>query len=424
MARRFLLLTFAFCLAVVGVGILAAQETQPEPLLRCAIASPVIDRGASVDFSVQVEGFTSLAAYTLTLRYDHTVVGFLDSTPDQEGVNLNAGDLFPPEALTTNLVDPVAGTIQIAVSTPVSQTREGGTGSLVQGKLTGNQAGLSVFTFSETTLRDGQGNAIDPATIRLEGCFVDVGPSGLPTPTLTPTRVVSVLASPPTESVLPTSTPTETASPVPTATSPPATATSTFTPTPTFTPIPTDTPTPTETWTATPTDTPTVVVISTPTPPQEEPGPSSDSPLETPTDTPTATGEQVAETPTSTPSPTPTETETPTPTETPTATESPTSTLTPTATETETPTPSPLPTTDTPTVTPSPAGAEPSSEVSAATPTPVPATQGRGPAPIEVVAQPEPPPAVTLAPYRLLALVALFGAFVLLLAAWQIARSS
>ncbi|RME58816.1 MAG: hypothetical protein D6790_11425 [Caldilineae bacterium] len=425
MHRRFWLLLLALCITVLGVGILSAQEGTPTPHLRCTVSSSTIALGETIDFSLQTEAFTALAAYTLTLQYDPQVVEFLDLQPDVEGVNLLPGDLFSPETLTNNMVDPVRGVVQVAVVTPTSQSGSNGTGFLARGRITGIQAGISVFVFTEVVLRDVQGNLLDSNTIALKGCFVDVGPSGLSTPTPTPTRAVSVLASPTVDSVQATPTPTATQGPTATPTTP-ATATPTFTPSPTFTPEPpTATPTPTETGMPTPTATPTQVLISTPTPPPEEEGAAS--PLATPTETPSPEEEPPgdASTETSTPTATATSTETPTATPTETPTETPTAEEAPAQPPTDTPTGEPTFTpTATETPTTQPAQEETAGEGPTATPKP-PVTIAREPAaPVEVVSQPDPPALPPETPYRLLALVALFGAFTLLLAAWQVSRST
>lgn len=109
----------------------------------------------------------------------------------------------------------------------------------------------------------------NPSEMHTGLVFFDVGQSGGPTPTITPTNTPTPTFTPtPTRTYTVTPTPTRTFTPTPTNTpsfTPTYTPTRTFTPTPTNTPTLTPTLTPTATWTATPTQTPTSTATHTPT---------------------------------------------------------------------------------------------------------------------------------------------------------------
>lgn len=396
MSRRITVLLLLFVLTWAGLAALYGQT--PAPRVGCQVVSNKIFTGGNTDFTIFADQLPPLTAYTLTLFYSPLLVQFSDQNLGLDDINLAPGPAFPEGAITHNVVDPILGQIQLAVSMPVLSSIVGNRDVLAIGSLSGIGSGVARFDFNNTYLLDHNGAVLNTSAYARENCWVEVGDSGTPTPEPTATYYLSPLltATPtppgftsiaPTVTPTPTQTPTSTPGPTSPLPTPGSTATPTWTPFPTATPTDTNTPEPTPTDTDTPT--PTVVIVTTPGSGEQ----IGQSPLETPTPV-------VEETPTDTPVPTPTPSETPT--ETPLPTDTPIVEVAPTDTPTATDTPIP-------TLEPTP------------TPTPPTQTARRLGDKIEVVAQATPPAQVApLPPYRLLAVTAIFGGLALLLAFWQL----
>ena len=403
MTRRIALLIFTFAFAWSGLAALYSQT--PAPRIGCQIKPAKITTGEQATLTLFADQLPPLTAYSLTLSFDYPrALDFADQDLAAEGDNLTPGPAFPLESITRNIITTQAdsGTLELAASQAISAPLTGAFDTLATISGFGVSDTIVSFRFVQTTLNDQTGAVLGTNAYAVENCFVEIGNSGSPTPI--PTATVNTLSPlisptptpigftsvPPTPTSTPTETPTFTPGPTSPLPTPEDTSTPTFTPTPVFTDTPTDTPTPTETPTETPT--PTEIVFSTPVNPAAQDQPPTETPTPVETDTPTPVEE---------PSETPTITETPT--ETPTDT--------PEAQPTPTPTPAPLP--EPPTATPTP--------IRLATPTPVPQTDRQIDATIQVTFQSEAPSALRRPqPYRLLALVALFSAFTLALAFWQL----
>ena len=396
MTRRIAVLIFTFAFAWSGLAALYSQV--PAPRVGCQITPNKITRGTGATFKIFADQLPPLTAYSLTLSFTPLrTLGFTDQNDDAlDGFSLKPGPAFFPESITNNLVDKETGVITLAASQSISSSLTGALETLgtIEIVAESDTDTIVIFNFTQTSLTDHNGILLGTNAYAVENCFVEIGDSGSPTPIPTATlNTLSPLISPTPTPVgfisldpTPTSTPTETPTPSPGPTSPLPTPTDTetpiFTPTPVFTETPTDTPTPTETPTETPTA--TDIVITTPDNQAGDAQAPTETPLpvETPTETPT-----IAELPTETP------TDTPEPAPSPTAT--------------------PLP--EPPTATPAP--------VRLATPTAIAQTERQIDTTIQVARQSEAPPATRRPqPYRLLAVVALFGAFTLALAFWQLGR--
>lgn len=402
MTHRIAVLIFTFAFAWSGLAALYSQP--PAPRVGCQITPNKIIRGTGATFKIFADQLPPLTAYSLTLSFAPLrTLGFTDQNDDVlDGFSLKPGPAFSPESITNNLVDKETGVITLAASQSISSTLTGAFDTLgtIEIVAESDTDTIVTFLFTQTSLTDHNGVLLGTNAYAVENCFVEIGDSGSPTPiptatlntllplispTLTPVGFISLDPTP-------TPTPTETPTPTPGPTSPLPTPTDTetpiFTPTPVFTETPTDTPTPTETPTETPTA--TDIVFSTPVNQAAEAQPPTETPL-------------------------PVETETPIPVELP--TDTPTITDTPTEVPTDTPEPEPTPTPlpEPPTATPTP--------VRLATPTTIAQTDRQIDTTIQVARQSEAPPAIRRPqPYRLLAVVALFGAFTLALAFWQLGR--
>lgn len=401
MTRRIAVLIFTFVFAWSGLTVLYSQT--PAPRIGCRIEPPKITRAGQATLIIFADQLPPLRAYDLTMTFDFPrAFDFEDQDLAADGENLKPDPLFLPESITRNLITLGAdtGTIELAASQTISAPLTGAFDTLATIRGFGIDDTIVSFRFDKTTLTDQAGVVLSANAYAVENCFVEIGNSGSPTPLPTATvNTLSPLVSPtltpfghtsvpPT----PTDTPTETATFTPGPTSPLATPEDTSTPTFTPTPVPTDTPTETPTVTETPTETPTptVIVISAP----DNQGAEAQLPTETPV---------LADT------------ETPTPVDLP--TDTPTITDTPTETPTDTPEPEP-----TPTPLPEPSTATPT-PTRLSTPTPVPQTDRQIDTTIQVASQSEAPSAIRRPqPYRLLAAVALFGAFTFALAFWQLSR--
>ncbi|HRJ44831.1 MAG TPA: hypothetical protein PL105_23240, partial [Caldilineaceae bacterium] len=397
MSRRIsaLLVTLIFTWS----GLAALYSQTPAPRIGCRVADRQIATSGSTRFEIFADQLPPLTAFTITLTYQSNTIQFFDDPNlPLEGINLTPGDVFPANSFSQNLVDTVNGQIRIAVSPPVSSTIKGDFDILAFGYLSGNNRAVAHFQFTDPILYDHNAALLNRAFYAVEGCYVQVGDSGTPVPSSTPTYYLSPLltstSTPPgfiSIDPTPTSTPTQTPTFTPTVNSPLATPTDTntpfFTPTPeaTFTPVDTDTPIPSETPTEVPTE--TSIVVTTP----DNQASADQSPLETPTETPFP-----IDTPTDTPAPTETPSETPT--------ETPLPAPTPTATETFTPEP--------PTATATP--------IRQPTPTVMAQVDRKISGVVEVINQPAAQGNFERQqPYLLLAVTALFGGLVLLLAFWQ-----
>lgn len=399
MTRRIAVLIFTFVIAWSGLAALYSQV--PAPRIGCRIEQPKITTGEQTTFTIFADQLPPLTGYNLTITFnDPFALNIQDQDVEQEGNNLLPGQAFDVESITQNLVDQPGGKIQLAASQPISAPLTGHFDVLATTTIAGVSDTIIAFHIAPATLNDQNGALMQPSAYAIEDCFVEIGNSGSPTPIPTATiNTLSPLISPSPTPIghtsvppTPTFTPTETSTFTPAPTSPLPTPENTATPTFTWTPVPTDTPTDTPTVTETPTETPTPTEIVFSTPANQA-----------------AEAELPAETPT------PTETDTPMPVELP--TDTPTVTDTPTEVPTDTPEPEPTPTPlpEPPTATPTP--------VRLATPTAIPQTDRQIDTTIQVARQGEAPPATRRPqPYRLLAVVALFGAFTLALAFWQLSR--
>lgn len=406
MTRRISVLIFTFAFAWSGLAALYSQV--PAPRIGCQITPTQINRGEIATLTIFADQLPPLTAYSLTLGFDYPrALDFEDQDLAAEGKNLTPGPAFPIESITRNIININAdsGTIELAASQTISAPLTGAFDTLATIRGFGVDDTTVSFRFIQTTLKDQNGVLLLRNIAYAEqNCEVRIGDSNSPLPQPTSTidtllPLISPTPFPPGYTSVPptiTPTPTETSTFTPGPTSPlptpENTSTPTFTPTPVFTDTPTDTPTITETPTETPT--PTQIVISTP----DSQAGDAESPIETPlpeptnTETPTvALPDLPAESATSTPPPT----DTPMPTETP---------------------------TDIHTATPEPSTATPRPIVR---PTRIPIEQANrtlGES-VEVISQAEAPNRdAQLQPYRLFAVVTLFGGLTLLLAFWQLRR--
>ena len=405
MTRRIALLLFTFAFAWSSLAALYSQT--PAPRVGCRIEPVKISTGEQATFTLFADQLPPLTAYSLTLSFNNPrALGFQDQDLTLEGSNLKPGPAFPAGSITRNNIniETDKGTIELAASQPVSSSLTGRFDTLATIGISGVTETIVSFRFIQTSLHNQNGLLLGTNAYAVEECFVEIGNSGSPTPPPTATlNTLSPLVSPTPfppghTSVAPT--PTSTATPTPTFTpgptsplpTPENTATPTFTPSPVFTPTSTDTPLPTETPTETPT--PTQIVFSTPV---NQPG-EIQAPIETPILVPTDT-----ETPTPAPPELPTETETPVPLP------------TDTPVSADTPTDVPLSTQEPPTATSTP--------IVRPTPTPIAQANRALDETTEVISQAEPPNRESQPqPYRLFAVVALFGGLTLLLAFWQLRR--
>ncbi len=401
MTRRIAVLIFTFAFAWSGLAALYSQV--PAPRVGCRIEPAKITTGEQATFTIFADQLPPLTAYSLTLSFDNPrALDFEDQDLSTEVDNFAPGPLFPVESITRNIIriDADRGTMELAASQTTAAPLTGASDTLATIRGFGVADTIVSFRFVQTTLNDQTGAVLSTNAYAVENCFVEIGNSGSPTPIPTATiNTLSPLISPTPTPIgytsvppTPTFTPTETLTFTPAPTSPLPTPENTATPTYTWTPVPTDTPTDTPTVTETPTETPTPteIVFSTPVNQAGE--------AQLPTETPL-----------------PVETETPVPVELP--TDTPTSTDTPTEVPTDTPeaepTPTPLP--EPPTATPTP--------IRLATPTAIAQTDRQIDTTIQVARQSEAPSAIRRPqPYRLLAVVSLFGAFTLALAFWQLSR--
>lgn len=400
MTRRIAVLLFTFAFAWSGVAALYSQV--PAPLVGCQILPTKINRGEQATFRIFADQLPPLTAYSLTLSFDPLrALGFEDQDGLRDGFNLMPGPAFFAESITHNLVNKDTGVITLAASQSISSSLTGAFDTLatISIQAESDTDTIVTFRFTQSTLNDHNGVLLSRNVAYAEqNCEIKIGDSGSPLPQ--PTATINTLSP----LISPTPTPFGHTSVAPTPTSTP-TATLTFTPGPTS-------PLPSPTNTDTPTFTPTPLVTETPT--------DTPIPTETPTETPTATqvvittpDNQASDTqpPTEIPTETPVPTETPT--ETPTIAELPTETPTDTPEPTLTPTATPIP--EPPAATPTP--------IRQPTPTAIAQTERKIDATIQIALQSEAPPAPRRPqPYRLLAVIALFGAFTLALAFWQLGR--
>ncbi|MFQ5340446.1 MAG: cohesin domain-containing protein [Anaerolineae bacterium] len=177
--------------------------------------------GGTTQVQVNIENPTGVIAFEIQLSFDPTVIQIQDQDSERPGVQaglgslLNGREYFP----ATNVVDNIAGTIDVAVTlmgatSPIDPINENG--DLLTITARGETDGASPLALTRVDL-------IDASLISLSASLVDgvivvsssatVTPSATATPTGTPTGI----AASPTPSPTATATPTATSTPTPTA---------------------------------------------------------------------------------------------------------------------------------------------------------------------------------------------------------------
>ena len=219
-----------------------AQEAvtiRPDPL------SLEIGAGDTGTVGILVENVTDLYGFEFELTFDPAILEVVDADPDEEGVQIEAGDFLSPDWTLENTVDNDNGTIAYALCQMNPSPPQSGDGILATITWRGKAVGTSPIQLAHVLLAATRGVEIPASTE--DGQVAVTSAQAPPANTSTPAAVPAV---PATTSLPPTSTPPTTAAleatdpPAATPTSvPPGTATSTGGPTPVSTPPPTPVPT-------------------------------------------------------------------------------------------------------------------------------------------------------------------------------------
>ncbi|MFQ5592670.1 MAG: cohesin domain-containing protein [Anaerolineae bacterium] len=256
----------------------------PAPVVSVEPFLATVPIGGTTVVQVNIENPTDLIAFEIKLSFDPAVIQIDDQDSQRPGVQVGLGSLLNGREFFpgTNVVDNIAGTIDVAVTlmgatSPINPINENG--ELVTMTVRGEASGASPLALTEVDLIDIRLSPL-PADL-VDGVVVVDGnitatpsatttPTATPSPTASPSPTATEIAATPTPSPTATSTSTATsvaASPTPTAT---ATPSSSPTATPSTTAIsdpPSATPSTTVTSTSTPvpTNTPTTTTDPAPT---------------------------------------------------------------------------------------------------------------------------------------------------------------
>ncbi len=234
-------------------------------ILACRFDPAPLGLNQQGTFIIEVSNVQNLYGYELKAAYEASRLQFQDTDTSKEGINLKLGEFLRPDFTVHNIVNSGTGGIQLVVAQLAPSEPKSGTGQLAQIPVQGIVSGIANISFSDVVFSNSNGIAI-PITV--QGCSVDIGNTGQPTPTATFTQAPTAT---PTATLVNTSASTATFTPIPpTATFTPLPATASSTPVPgvptaTWTPVPVETGQPTLTTVPTSSPTTTVVMIITPT---------------------------------------------------------------------------------------------------------------------------------------------------------------
>ena len=215
-----------------------AATVRPDPL------SLEIGTENTSTMGILVEDVTDLYGFEFEITFDPAVLEVVDADPDEEGVQIKAGDFLSPDWTLENTVDNNNGTIAYALCQMNPSPPQSGGGILATITWRGKAVGTSPIQLAHVLLAATRGVEIPASTE--DGQVAVTSAQAPPANTSTPAAVPAV---PPTTSLPPTSIPPTTAAleatepPAATPTSvPPGTATSTGGPLPPPTQVPTAAP--------------------------------------------------------------------------------------------------------------------------------------------------------------------------------------
>jgi hypothetical protein len=266
---RFRVWWIIYCVTILGWPGSGHSAAQAGVLtLSCHLPSASVPVAGQTELFLEIQNVQNLYGYELVLRYDPTLIEFVDAEPLREGVNTQLSNFLSPDFVVLNDIDP-PGELWLNLTQIDPTAARSGSSPLARAIVTGLQDGIANFTITDLILYDVAGNEIP---YQVQNCALQVGPPPSPTesptlppgtPTLAPPTTTPTQA-PPTVAAVDTSISTV----VPTATpAPPTEVPPTFIPTGTLvtaaTPTPTFAPATTTPSAAAPADTPTLVPAAT-----------------------------------------------------------------------------------------------------------------------------------------------------------------
>ena len=198
------------CCALVGIwlgtGHSAAQEGVPT--LSCRLPSAPITVGGQAEVFLEIQNVQNLYGYELVLRYDSTLIEFVDADPAREGVNTQLSNFLSPDFLVLNDVDP-PGELWLNLMQIDPTPARSGSSPLARAIVTGRQDGIVNFSVTDLILYDVAGNEIP---YQIQNCALQVGTPPSPTATVTlPAATPTLALAPDTPTAIPMDTSTETA---------------------------------------------------------------------------------------------------------------------------------------------------------------------------------------------------------------------
>jgi hypothetical protein len=141
---------------------------------------------------ILVEDVTDLYGFEFEITFDPTVLEVVDADPDEEGVQIGAGDFLSPDWTLENTVDNDNGTIAYALCQMNPSPPQSGDGILATITWRGKAVGTSPIQVAHVLL-GAPGGAEIPASAE-DGQIVVVSaqasPADPPTPTAVPTQPV------------------------------------------------------------------------------------------------------------------------------------------------------------------------------------------------------------------------------------------
>ncbi len=126
---------------------------------------PAQEGADTVTVAIRIENATRLYGAEVHLTFDPTLLEIQDADPDEEGVQIQAGDFPNPDFVVQNQADNDKGTIDYAVTQMAPREAVDGSGVLALITVKGKDKGTSSLTFVSAKLANPDGQEIPSQTV-------------------------------------------------------------------------------------------------------------------------------------------------------------------------------------------------------------------------------------------------------------------
>lgn len=118
----------------------------------------------TIAVAIRIENVTRLYGAEVHLTFDPARLQVQDADPDQEGVQIQAGDFPSPDFVVQNQADNAEGTVDYAATQLAPREPVDGSGVLATITVNGKPEDISALTFAEVKLANPDGQQIPSQT--------------------------------------------------------------------------------------------------------------------------------------------------------------------------------------------------------------------------------------------------------------------